>query len=368
MFKKFFSSLFGHISEKDARYIYTSISNLINDLIDNLKSGYWEFYNSSFIEFNTLKSKNFHKLVPRYLWTRIEKLLQKEEEFKKLKDKSDKEVYDLFKDVYDSGDYDKGLGLISSTYKVILKEDFKFEDFSKNIFNFDSKRFDEINDKIRKNKNVQEFIKFLNDIIKEFEDLSEEITTYYKNTISFPENRKTVLTIINVILTLSLAMGTIWLAYSNQVLVKNQLDISQKQKESLIPNKPNLEIFGSDNLILSQLDLSNEKEIKNYARVCVTNNGRLDSGNIYLEIVNSTLLEANDNIENINGGNTKCTVLALRDKCLEKSFHNKCVKINTKIGKNKFSVLAKCANCIENKYYVKDFNFCTYETNLSICD
>ena len=362
--------LFGHISEEDARHIYTSLSTEINFLIDSLKEGYWpDYYPIIFTRFEDLKLKNFHKLLPIYLLNKIEKSFNKKIEFNLLKSKSNEEIYSLFKDVYDSRELDdKYRGLINVTYKIILKDNFKFEDFPKDIFKFDYKKFDSINNKIKKNKNIQEFIKFLRVTIKELSNLNQELINSYKHTVSFPEDRRTFLTIVNIILTIGLVYATISTTLSNQKLVEKQLVIFDKQLEAIIPNKPNLEIFGSDNLILSQLDLSNEKEIKNYARVCVTNNGRLDSGNIYLEIVNSTLLEANDNIENINGGNTKCTVLALRDKCLEKSFHNKCVKVNTKIGKNKFSVLAKCANCIENKYYVKDFNFCTYGTNLSVCD
>ena len=168
-----------------------------------------------------------------------------------------------------------------------------------------------------------------------------------------------------VIVTFFIMIITIILGVSNLRFQAEGLKITSN---SIIPNAPNLKISGTDYVILSQSDLVNEKEIKSYARVCVTNNGRLDSGNINLKIINSTLLEASDNIENIKGGDIKCLVLALRDKCLEKSIPNKCTKANTKIGKNKFSILAECANCIENKFFNKDFYFCKYDNNLSICN
>lgn len=401
----------GRIPTNVSSSIYPRIYSIIKNNLHPVEWGRWVGSTSDGSATLAITAKDIYdqfesmeyELLPGIIRKKIEVLHPKF----KIYDENRTKAYNKFSAKFDSyikdteGGYSgpNPLDISSTIFGLIVKHDIEFGQHPHfNFLNMDRAQFEDFKKDIYQDEDYKNYKSYRDTLLKDGKDLLKDISKYYNRDLLSPERRKTSLEILIIILTVILVGGTIWTAWTNQDLVKNQILITNKQLESISPLKPTIEV---------SLDIPKDRKIavwdiakiiknpdgsesfyKTQVRFILNNIGRMNTGFINAYLTNSFIQSPSEHIDNIAGESSAFLEFELwYNKCheepafikLENGSEIKKYPINTecnfRIGKiplgwRIFNLTLYCPFCIvpERTY---EFRFCIFDESDSsrkICE
>jgi len=203
-------------------------------------------------------------------------------------------------------------------------------------------------------------------IYKEYPELSGDkettrlIDSYYRLRQIETQKIQTwiiiFLTAINVIIT----GVNVW------VYIKYQ----ESMKSYLVPNEPQLTVwFDERDPTYFQYELANPNYI-NHVDVCIKNSGRIPTGRISMRWISDLVIPSGAGIENIEGGNTRCTEINLRHvDCYGGGPNEICDEKKVPVGEKTLILNVECRYCSEEQKEINEtLKICVLNETMSGCE
>lgn len=251
------------IHEDDARDIYPELCKEINNAVDSIKEVYLDVFGTSNFNikqniFTDLEKQHKHILISEALWIEIQKFLI---DFKKLKELK-KEIFLEIEKILKTEKYPRIAILLESSnpskklsdiyyiiYGMVITNAYSLTPFKKaTIEGITPEDITNLEKDIKGNQKIQNFIRDL----EKFESFSKKIRKQameeYKKNLQKPELTRNVLTVVTIGVALLAVFMAVFAGYvawqemeNNEVLMKDNKLLIERQLDSLSPVKPHLE-------------------------------------------------------------------------------------------------------------------------------
>ena len=368
-------SLFGKMSERDAREIYLPLMGELENIYSMVSEGDWKYLGNKSTYFK-LFSNHRIRLLSDELQKRLSEFHDQSEKFQLLALTANKKLKQIFGQYHTPGVDEKGgLSPFRSDINFLLEQTKNLKKLPKNnffFFNIPETQYLRLKKETSADTDIGTFIRFKKKIQDQIFDLSTDLLKAYKKDTLAKHSTVTVLTIISIVLTLVLVGVT---GYS----VSKSNELIDRQIESLSPVNPELRIFGgarqSDlyfdrSQLARPLSFFNDSTLetwnKEWLYLVIQNVGQLPAGYVNVRVASDYLHIPGQHLENLSATSTQGINFQIwKEGCSQGNTAKDCNPLKIPTGKFDLSVAMNCQYC--RKEFNETITICIYEGNIDEC-